>query len=346
MDKMKSKRTTARYNIENMTHDDIRHLIQNLKTYQTELELKNEELRNIRSELTKEKLKKDEEFFRELTENSSDIILIVDKMGTITYVSPSVERFLGYRPEELIGKSGFKYIHPADIPRALLDFGKSVLMKETAITNSFRVLHKDGSERILEGFGKNLLNHPTVAGFIMNIHDITERKKAEEALRESEERFRRILENAPMGYYRVGRNGLWQYVNPEWERMHGYSHQEIIGKRFEITQPEEAKEQAREYVRRALSGVTITGEFERRRKDGFTEYHSFNILHMQQKSRHINLIDYSDNNFQGTSLVSDNPKRHGCVFEDKIFPDSRINSSKVPDYFDRTYDTAIPFSDI
>jgi len=69
-------------------------------------------------------------------------------------------------------------------------------------------------------------------------------------------------------------------------------------------------------------------------------------LHLQQKSRHINLIDYSDNNFQGTSLVSDNPKRHGYVFEDKILPDSRINSSEVPDYFDRIYDTAIPFSDI
>jgi len=69
-------------------------------------------------------------------------------------------------------------------------------------------------------------------------------------------------------------------------------------------------------------------------------------VHLQQKSRHINLIDYSDNNFQGSSLVSDNPKRHGYVFEDKILPDSRINSSEVPDYFDRIYDKAILFSDI
>jgi len=194
VDNLKSNKNNDNVNIETMTQDDIRYLIQNLQTYQIELELKNEELRNIRSELTKEKLKKDEAFFKELTENSSDIIVVVNKTGTITYVSPSVERFLGYRPEELIGKSGFKYIHPADIPRALLDFGKSVLMKETAIPNSFRVLHKDSSVCTLEGFGKNLLQHPIIAGFVMNIHDISERKQAENSLLASKKVLQKLRE--------------------------------------------------------------------------------------------------------------------------------------------------------
>jgi PAS domain S-box-containing protein len=127
-----------------------------------------------------EALKKSEEYFRALTENSSDIIIILDKKGTITYMSPSIERFCGYKPEELIGKNGFDFIKPVDLPRAIYDFGKAILTKETVISNTFRVRHKDGSERILDGLGKNLLDNPAIAGFVMNTRDITERKRMED----------------------------------------------------------------------------------------------------------------------------------------------------------------------
>lgn len=104
-----------------------------------------------------------------------------------------------------------------------------------------------------------------------------EKQRMEAALRESEERFRQTVEHAPFGYFRLGKDGLWQYVNAAWERMHGYSRSEVIGKSFEITQTEESKSQARANVQRALAGETITGEFSRRRKDGEVEYHLFNI---------------------------------------------------------------------
>jgi PAS domain S-box-containing protein len=127
-----------------------------------------------------EALKKSEEHFRALTENASDMIIILDKKGTITYTSPSIERFSGYKPEELIGKKGFDFIKPVDLPRAIYDFGKAILARETVIPDTFRMRHKDGSERIFDGLGKNLLDNPVIAGFVMNVRDITERKRAEE----------------------------------------------------------------------------------------------------------------------------------------------------------------------
>ena len=83
-----------------------------------------------------EALRESETYFREITENASDIILIVDEKGSIMYASPSVERFLGYRPAELIGKSTFDFIHPEDIQRAMLDFAEAIQMNEPAIPNS------------------------------------------------------------------------------------------------------------------------------------------------------------------------------------------------------------------
>ena len=135
---------------------------------------------SIERKLTEEALRKSEEYFRSITQNSADIIIIVNKLGIITYVSPSTERFTGYKTTELIGKSAFTFITAADGVRAVYDFGKAILTKEIDITNFFHIKHKNGSEIILEGLGKNLLDDPAVEGFVMNVRDVTERKLIED----------------------------------------------------------------------------------------------------------------------------------------------------------------------
>jgi diguanylate cyclase (GGDEF)-like protein/PAS domain S-box-containing protein len=137
-------------------------------------------------------LRESEEYFKAIIQNSSDIILIVDRLGNITYASPSVERFLGYGPDELIGKRSLDLIVSDDKPKAIADFGRALLTKEVPIPNVFRIRHKNGTERILEGVGKNLLDNPIVAGFVMNVRDITDRKQVEEALKDSEKRYREL----------------------------------------------------------------------------------------------------------------------------------------------------------
>jgi len=71
-----------------------------------------------------------------------------------------------------------------------VDFGKAILTRNISIPNTFRIIHKDGSNRVLEGLGKNLLDHPSIAGFLMNVHDVTENRKAETELRESRDQLR------------------------------------------------------------------------------------------------------------------------------------------------------------
>ncbi|MEN6422500.1 MAG: PAS domain S-box protein [Smithella sp.] len=146
-----------------------------------------------------EALKKSEKYFKAVTENSSDILIIVDRKGDIKYCSRSVELFTGYKPEELIGKSAFSFIHPDDLQRAIDDYTRAILTTETApIPNAFRVMHKNGSEVYLDGLGKNLLDNPDIAGFVMNVRDITERRRAEESLRKSENRLRAQYNGNPI----------------------------------------------------------------------------------------------------------------------------------------------------
>jgi len=218
--------------------------------------------------IAEEKIKMSEEYFREMTENSSDIILVVNKKGSIIYASPSVESYIGYKSGEMIGQSCLKFIHPADIPRAILDYRKAVLSKDRSISNSFRVLHKDGSEHILEGFGKNLLNHPIVSGFLMNVHDITERNKAEEALRLQVEITKNLSEGAFLTRYY---DGIILYTNPKFEEMFGYAPGEMVGKHVSIVNAATDKspeETAREIMEILHETGEWHGEVKNIKKDG------------------------------------------------------------------------------
>jgi|WetSurMetagenome_2_1015567.scaffolds.fasta_scaffold27346_2 PAS domain S-box-containing protein len=175
---------------------------------------------------------KSKEYFKAIIQNSYDVILVVDKLGTITYASPSVEPILGYGPDELIGKRSLDLIISDDKPRAIADFGRALLTNEILIPNIFRMRHKDGTERIFEGVGNNLLDNQIVAGFVMNVRDVTNRKRIEEELRVSEELFRRYLEYAPDGVYMNDLEGNFLYSNSKCEEIIGYRREELIGKNF------------------------------------------------------------------------------------------------------------------
>ena len=175
-------------------------------------------------------LQESEKYFKEITENSSDIIIITDKSGKIQYCSRSIERFTGYKPEELIGRIGITLIHPDDVKRALSDYGKVILSMASATPNSFRIVRKDGAVRYFEGLGKNLLDNPAVEGFIMNIRDITERKQAEEKLDKEKQRFRILSDQSSDIILLINREKTIIYENSAVEKIVGLKREERIGK--------------------------------------------------------------------------------------------------------------------
>ncbi|MCC3430384.1 MAG: PAS domain S-box protein, partial [Microcoleus sp. PH2017_04_SCI_O_A] len=125
-------------------------------------------------------LRHSEERFRSLIENALDIIMILDTDGTIGYVSPSVEKVLGYLVSELVGKKIFEPIHPDDFTTTYQSLTNTWQSAELNRPIEFRYRHKDNSWRTLEAISQPFINNAATTQIIVNTRDITERKRLDE----------------------------------------------------------------------------------------------------------------------------------------------------------------------
>jgi PAS domain S-box-containing protein len=191
-------------------------------------ELKDAEVKNKQKD-TEEKLRHEEQRFRAFVEHSSDIIVLLNLEGIITYINPAVERVLGFKPEERIGAKGFELVHPDDIKFLADSF--NTLARDThssVIQGEMHLRHKDGSWRTLEAVGSNLVHNNVGEAIIVNYRDITERKRMEEALRISEERFKSIVTTSQEWIWAIDTNGIYTFSNPAIENILGYTSDEIV----------------------------------------------------------------------------------------------------------------------
>ena len=149
-------------------------------------------------------LRRSEAHLRSLIENASDIIAILDAQGILRYVSPSAERVLGYPPQQVLGKQVAALVHADDV--AEVNTTSLEALNSPGVTRSvtFRLRHRDGSWRICEAIGKNLLDDPAVCGFVVHTRDITERKQAEEQLQRQQEVLAQSEKLAAMGSLLAG----------------------------------------------------------------------------------------------------------------------------------------------
>jgi len=138
-----------------------------------------------------------EKYFRTLTENSLDILCIINREGNVAHTSASVKNVLGYAPEELLGHPAFALVHAEDLPRAQEAFQLALDHPERTIKIQLRYKTRDGNWRRLELVGNNRLADPDINGIVANCRDVTDRWRAEEELRDSERQYRLLFHSNP-----------------------------------------------------------------------------------------------------------------------------------------------------
>lgn len=148
-----------------------------------------------------QEIKDSKEYFKEITENISDVISIIDRNGNSIYRSKSYTKLMGFSAEEMIGKNVFEHIHIEDRNKLKLQLAESFKNPEKLYKIVFRAYHKNGTLRYFEGYGKNMINSPIIKGIIINYRDITDKKIMEDALKQSEESYRNLFENNPLSLW-------------------------------------------------------------------------------------------------------------------------------------------------
>jgi PAS domain S-box-containing protein len=224
----------------------------------------------IERKRAQEALQQREARFRALIEHAHDIITILAEDGIIRYESPAIERVLGFSPAELVGKNGFDFVHPDDRPAVRQTFLQLVGRPGATVPTLFRFRHADGSWRWLEAVGFNLLADPAVAGVVVNSRDVTERRQSDEALRRSEERFRKLIEHSSDVITLTEPDGRLSYASPSTTWVLGYQPAELVGGHALVrVHPED-----RDLVGRALAqvqeqaGKIVVARYRTRHADG------------------------------------------------------------------------------
>jgi PAS domain S-box-containing protein len=198
----------------------------------------------------------DEERLRAVLEHSLDAMALIAADGTVVYVSPAITRVLGYTPEEFVALQPFEAVHADDREAA---WGRlSEIVKQPNGTQSVlnRVRHKDGSWRWVETASTNQLQNPALRAVVASFRDVTDRKRAQDAVRDAEEKFRFIVESATgFAIFTTDLAGRVDTWNSGAERILGYAEHEVLGQdcRIFFTPEDNAQDQPENEMSNAIA---------------------------------------------------------------------------------------------
>ncbi|MHB8138010.1 MAG: response regulator, partial [Smithellaceae bacterium] len=216
-----------------------------------DLETANQELRAL------------EEKYRLNIENITDVIFMVDTGFNILTMSPSVEKILGYKAEDFINRplSDLSSILPPQSLEQAINHLIRIFKGEKLPPSIYEFIAKDGTITVGEVSGSSFMREGKAAGIVCVARDITKRKKAEEDLRESEERFRILTESSPTAIL-LYQNDKWIYANPAATEITGYTSQELLSMNFwNIVHPDD-KQMVMERGKNRQQAVPVTSRYE------------------------------------------------------------------------------------
>lgn len=177
-----------------------------------------------------EKLERSELFYRNLISGSLDGILLCNAQGSITFVAPSVKNILGYDAADLLGHNCFEFVHPDDFSWAMQSYQREVVENPEIKSIVVRLKKKDGGWLWCMVRGNNLLANPHINSMVIYFHDDTLRKQANEALKESEKRFRSLVGDLQVGVMLTAPDGSTIMCNRTMCQMLMVKEEELLGK--------------------------------------------------------------------------------------------------------------------
>ncbi|MCU0310784.1 MAG: PAS domain S-box protein [Acidimicrobiales bacterium] len=216
---------------------------------------------------------------RALVEHATDVVVVLDPDSTLRYVSPSAERLLGWTPEQLEGRKGFDLVVEADQGVALMAMEETLAEPGPTTLREFRLRDRWGLPVYVEAVANNQIDDPAVAGVILHLRDIDERRRLEGDLRGAEERFRHAFAKAPTGIAVMDLAGRFVEINPALASILDRAPSELIARvEDEVTHPEDRRLDAVP-LRRLLAGEVEGYQIEKRylRPDGTTVWAMLNV---------------------------------------------------------------------
>jgi PAS domain S-box-containing protein len=278
--------------------------------------------------------------YQYLINNIADVIIEIDLNGTFTYISPQVRKIFGYKPEELIGAKFFNYIHPDDMPSIINTFEKA-LRSEESVSIEYRIKHKEGHyvNVIANGSLVKVDNNVKLVGVLK---DITQKKLAEQKLKESEESFKKIINQSFMGIVIVQDLSI-KYANEAVRKMLGYSSDEMVkwsmNDFLQAIHPNDraiAKERLEQRQEGLLTEsrymyqvLTKTGDLR------WIEIYGKQIYYQGKESILATLIDVSDSE-RAVLKVKESEEKYRMIFNGANDPIAILDEEKIIDCNDIT----------
>ena len=203
-----------------------------------------------------EALRQSEKKYRSIMENATDMIYMTDAIGCFTFFNPTAVKLTGYKEIDLIGKHFSELIAPDGRAEAVRFYSIQFVKKTPDTYYEGPLLTRDKRVIWVGQHVQLIIDDRQIVGFRAIARDITERKRMEEALRQSEEKYRSILENIQEGYFEVDLAGNFTFVNDSMSRITGCSREELAGTNYRQFSDEENSK----IVFQAFNRVFKTGE--------------------------------------------------------------------------------------
>ena len=183
-----------------------------------------------KKKLAEEQMKESELFYRTLIADSLDGMILTNADGKITFCSPSVKNVLGFQVDEIVGKNAFEFVHPDDATYAFTSFQREVKENPEVKYITVRLLKNTGEWIWCMVRGHNLLENSYINSIVIYFHDDSLRKRAQDALKESENRFRSLVRDLQIGVFLSDGNGNIIMCNQALSSMLSIPEEWVVGK--------------------------------------------------------------------------------------------------------------------